>query len=364
MIGLKQFLTEDANAQHAFLKARDYLRATWDLSNPRGKAARMVHGLEVFAKAAEAREIYNAAFKDTYSFEVSRGLEDLWSELRKKHFNALKAIPGDDDYWGVNMQNVAKAFSFYHRMHAPTEVVQFLEAMVGLPSSIKMLKTYIKMGRPPKDTPPSTLDAAKAAVVATATHVSSVTPLQLLQQVVDSFKSQLSVDTRKSFADVLERIRHFKVATDLKNQSQGAKSLATLVFITRASYVDGVRVNLLELKADADERTRKLADETVENIIGEFLDKNNRKLALIFKKKGSPIEHRIVRTTIRANILENTMFFKFADGSSFMITSQAIQKYSINGKPFVQMPTRFTDVTMADGSKMSAPSEEKVLRSF
>lgn len=366
MIKFNQYLTEDTNAQQAFITARDYVRAHFDVSNPKGARSRFADGLDKFAKAAEAREIYNAAFKDTYSYDVTRGLEGIWQDLRNKHRDALKAIPGDDDFWGVNMQSVKKAHAFYTKNNGPAEVVNYLNAVVGLPDAIKVLKSYIKAGRPPKVTPPSSLDAAKAAITTTttATHAPGVTPLQLLQQAVDSFKSELSVDTRKSFADTLGRIRHARLASELKNVSQGAKALATRVFITRSGIVDGARVTVLELKADADQLVMKLADETVHNIIEEFLHKNNAKLALIFKKKGSPTEHRIVYNRIQGNILENKMFFKFADGSSFFITSQAIQKYSVNGKPFVQMPTRFTDVTMGDGTKMSQPSEEKVLRSF
>lgn len=362
MIKFNAYLTESEQAADAFSKASAYLRSTWDLSNPRGTAARFADGLDKFAKAAAAKEIYNGPFKDIYSYEVSRGLENTWSMLRDKYREQLKAIPGDDDFWGVNMQNVGKAASFYMTRGAPAEVVNYLTVMAPINPAVKMLKTYIKSGKPPKaDAQVKSIDQAKAAVASTASHNDD--PAPLLNDAVASFKAELHNDTQKSFARTLDSIRHAKLASELPKDA-GAKSLATRVFITRSRYVDGKSVTTLELKADADMIVHKLANEMVENIVGEFLHKNTKKLGLIFKKKGGPVEHRIVRTNIRNNTLENVMFFKFADGSSFNIESTVVVKYTQTGKPYAQMPTRFRNVVMADGSKMSQPSEEKMLRTF
>lgn len=356
------YLIESGQAVDAFSKASAYLRSTWDLSNPRGYAARFADGLDKFAKAAAAKEIYNGPFKDIYSFEVSRGLENTWNALRDKYREQLKAIPGDRDFWGVNMQNVAKAAAFYAKHNTPAEVTQWLQVMADIPAAIKVLKTYIKSGRPPKvDAQVKPIDQAKAAVASTGAH--NIDPAPLLNDAVATFKAELTTDTQKSFARTFDSIKHAKLASELPKDA-GAKSLATRVFITRHRYIDGKKVLTLELKPDAEMIVHKLANEMVENIVGEFVHKNTKKLTLIFKKKGGPTEHRIVRTNIRNNTLENVMFFKFADGSSFNIESTVVIKFTQTGKPYAQMPTRFRNVVMADGSKMSQPSEEKMLRTF
>lgn len=349
MINFAAYLTESDQAVAAFHKAKAI-----DTGDGRFAAA-----MDTYAAGAQAKEIYNGPFKELYSFRVSRGVENGWQKLRTKYREQLKAIPGDDDFWGVNLQNLKKAHAFYSKHDAPAEVKTWLDAVVDLPDAIKVLKTYVKSGRPPKvSTNP--IDQAKAAV---AVNHANVDPTALLNDAVATFKAELYADTQRSFAKWYDQLKSISNAADIPD-SPAVKSLATHLFITRPAFVDGKRVVRLELKPNAETIVQKISNEMVENIITEFVSKNTKKLGMIFKKKGAPIEHRIVRTNIRSNTLENTMFFKFADGSSFDIESQVVVKFTQTGKPFAQMPTRFRNVVMADGSKMSQPSEEKMLRTF
>lgn len=349
MIKFATYLVESEQVAAAFLKAKKALPAD----------QRFGDAMDQFANAANKKEIYNAQFKDLYSYRISRGVEKGWDNLRAKHHNTLKAVPGDDAFWGITMQNVKKAHALYSKHNVPADVMDFLNHVVDLPDAIKQLKTYVKMGKPPKQTT-NTLDIAKAAVV--AKH--DVDPTKLLQDVVATFKAELHVDSQKSFASWYDKLKGVTSPKDIPD-IPGAKSLATMIFITRSVVTDeGKRATRLELKPDAEMIMHKLADRMVNDIIEEFVAKNTRKLALIFKKKGDPDEHRIVRTTVRNNTLENTMFFKFSDSSSFNIESTVVVKYTQTGKPYMQMPTRFRNVVMADGSNMSQPSEEKMLRSF
>jgi hypothetical protein len=58
------------------------------------------------------------------------------------------------------------------------------------------------------------------------------------------------------------------------------------------------------------------------------------------------------------------MKVSFADGSEFTVRNKVITNTSSAGKWFYQYPTTFHDVKLADGSKLEAPSEEKMVKVF
>jgi hypothetical protein len=101
----------------------------------------------------------------------------------------------------------------------------------------------------------------------------------------------------------------------------------------------------------------------IEDVNG-FISKNSSKLALILQKKDAPKSHKILNTNIRNGMVENSMQFEFNDGSSFVLESSVVYKYSKTGKLFFQYPTRFKNVKLADGTKMKMPSEEKMIKEF
>lgn len=133
-------------------------------------------------------------------------------------------------------------------------------------------------------------------------------------------------------------------------------------YILKSEYIQGKNVSTL--KPDADKIVKKLAKQQVDTIIMDFVAKNSNKLGHIFAKKSEVAEHKIIYNRIKQANLENTMYFKFNDGSSFRIYTTTVYGYSKLGTFYVSFPTRFTDVVMKDGSKMSMPSEEKMIKEF
>ena len=109
-----------------------------------------------------------------------------------------------------------------------------------------------------------------------------------------------------------------------------------------------------------------MATDTVAMLEDFFIVKNVQKLALIFERKQELKSHKIVSNKVDSNgVLENVMDFEFTDSSKFRIYTNVEYVYNtVSGDPFIRMPTRFTDVILADGSKMSQPSEEKMDKEF
>lgn len=95
----------------------------------------------------------------------------------------------------------------------------------------------------------------------------------------------------------------------------------------------------------------------------QFVIKNAKKLANIIDKKTSPLvgKPKIGSTRVDGNgYFQGDLHIVFEDGSSFVVLNKVVFKYSIYGKPFLQFPTTFHDVTMPDGKPMGQPSEERM----
>jgi hypothetical protein len=101
----------------------------------------------------------------------------------------------------------------------------------------------------------------------------------------------------------------------------------------------------------------------------KFLHKNALKLSALLDAKGNLTSIDVlpsspVKLHNGAGTLTSEMVVKFADGSSFTVRNKVIINRTSLGNTFYQFPTTFHDVVKADGTKLDAPSEEKMLKVF
>lgn len=349
----KSFISESADPAAAFERAR---AISIYLTGPRKE--RFEQALDVMIKGANDKQIYNAPFTDAYSYGLSRGVEAAWEKCRDEVWESLRDKIGEG-YWDTysfsnlnGLKKFEKAWTPY-KNDAPKQWA-FIEAIRDLPDAIKTLKTYIVKGKPPKEPAPgafmkpmASLDANKKAI-------------DFLNDAVKSFKVDFHNSVRDQFFGDLDKVRKLSTPEELKAAAANVRSMAAQV--GEIVYVGGKKAFVV--KSDANEIVKNLVDRTVNDIVEHFVAKNTSKLALIFQKKAEVKSHKILRTSIRNNTIENSMYFEFNDNSSFVIQSQVVYKFTNLGKPFMQFPTRFSDVTMADGTKMKMPSEEKMIKEF
>lgn len=352
MISLASFLTESAQAENAFIKAKTISKY---ITSARQKQ-RFEDACDLMAKAAKDKLVYNAPFKDAYSYGLSRGLDYAWETLRQKHDEEIKQREDSIDLWTLEPVKIKK-FQKALASSSNAEIKQFIDAISGIPEAVKVVKTYIQKGRPPKQPDPT------KEVVPMASREASKEAQKFFTQAVASFKEDFHRGVLKQKMAAFDKIKNAKTTKDIPD-GPDEKTLATIVFIKRETRWErgGKAVSTLELKPGAEKLVRKVVDDTVEGIIADFVSKNTSKVAKLFEKKGSPKVHKILRTSVRNNVIENTMHFEFEDGSMFDINTQVIYKVSPRGTFFAQFPTRFTNVKYADGTKMSMPSEAKIAK--
>lgn len=351
MISFKKYISEQPEAAAAFQKAKKI--ATY-IEYPAYRQ-RFLDALDALSSASEKQEIYNARFVE-YKMPLSRGIEYAYNTLFDKIRDEVKkSVEDTSDLWGISTTaEITKVVKIYDKM--PTkikEAIDFMDAIRGIPAALKIVKGYVKAGKPPAEPKPgqfvkphASFDASKLA-------------MQFMTDATDTFKKKLHDDILNDAMKAYNKIKDITVLTDVPKDST-SKTIAATIFI--AKYKDGKRV--LELINGAEERISKLVDDNVRDIIEGFIAKNTSKLALILQKKDKPSEHDIIRTNIRNGMVENAMKFKFNDGSEFTLESSVIYKYSSTGKLFFQYPTRFKNVKLADGSMMKMPSEEKMIKEF
>jgi hypothetical protein len=101
------------------------------------------------------------------------------------------------------------------------------------------------------------------------------------------------------------------------------------------------------------------ADETRD----AFLHKNTHRVSAITKLKNNFSDAQLIRV-IGGHDYGGEIKFSFTDGSSFLLRNKTIWKQNSYGKIFAQFPTTFHDVVMPDGTKMSSPSEKRMLDVF
>ena len=323
------------------------------------QSRRFVEAVDSMLAAHKAGEVWNADLGGWKS-AASRYLEkshdqiydvgrDLPENERNDFFNAFpRQLFGMQSInaWINGMPKYAKLVP---------DFIPYVLATSELKKLLAELKPMIKSGRKPK---------ANADPNA---FVKPVADYKIQKQVLDVFRKTAS-GFRANFVKNLHQRLVTQVAVIRQNEPYASfrdfKKLKNpdIEFLAQRIMIR-VRGGSYELDPKWMETVQKMAERRADEIIDHFCAKNTDKVALIAQRKTMS-SHKIVKTSINNGILENTMQFEFEDGSSFTLYSQVEYAYSPRGVPFIRFPTRFTDVKLADGSRMSRPSEEKMIKEF
>lgn len=357
MIKFTSYLTESSNSINTLISAKSN---SIYISNPKNKE-RYEEAIDFFIDALKKKEIYNSDFGERYTYGLARGLEDGYKTVYDKMRADVKKNGDDDkawDIWSVNVAGIKKTIRTFKTLNGKyPEAEKFLNNVEGLSDTIKELKSYIVKGRKPKEADPN------AFVKPMAKGDSIKFALKFFNEAVDSFKKEYEASVTKYVNTAYKKVKPIKTVGELKKLSKSSIEAAIAGTILFRDMKAKER-DALTVKDNADVLVKRMIDDTVTQVISSFVDKNSRKVALIFEKKNGIKNHKINYTRVNGNALENSISFTFNDNSAFTIKSQVVIKYSQLGKLFAQFPTRFTDVTLADGSKMGMPSEEKMIKDF
>lgn len=350
-MGFKEFLIESAGS-YPWVKYRKVA----DKMDGRRKSE-YLKAIDAFERGIANKHIWNADFKDLYSYGLSRGLEEVWDKLPdhySEHF----------DYSLFAINSIGKLCRLAKGNPISTETKEFLANVETIPAMIKELKTYIEKGRKVSAEQKEANTKAAKDWSAAVSHDDLKKVIATLEKLVADIRTKYE----NQFADMW-----YKEIEDI------AKKVPELYEKRRFNWTDGIRNgNTLQLvyrtfdmnarppalKSDWKARVKKMADDAVNEILSGFIHKQKKKLAAIVSKKNNLKDIQIVYNRLTNYNLDNEIALEFEDGAKFSVYSKTIWKMSPRGLMFTQYPTRFANVINSDGSKMSAPTEEKMNTSF
>ena len=118
------------------------------------------------------------------------------------------------------------------------------------------------------------------------------------------------------------------------------------------------------LRPDFKDALVALAQKDAIELRDSFIFKVVSKLAPIVEAKGNLAGVREIGNTIQVGRLSGMLAVEFKDGSRFVVDNNVVYAHSTRGKLFARFPLTFHDVTLADGSRMKQPSEERMHEIF
>lgn len=355
MTKFSDFITITESKQH--INALDAAKTLADRLDGHAKT-RYVDALELFKSGIEAGAIWNADYKDAYTYGLNRGMEKAFQDEYYKVMRARRdagkdneALNDVDPYLAV--PKIAKNHKILskHKSDYPT-LFKIVDAVKGLPEANKHLKTIIQKGRKPNPNadpnkfikPMAGAEAKKAARA-------------VIQAAADQFSRKFIEDGVRRGESMYHRVKDAKHVKELPKDPM-ALDIAGRLFTRTA----GGSLSPLRTRGWADIEPKIRRD--YEDVVTNFVEKNVEKTALIFAKKSGVKSHKLLKSRFTGTNVDNTVHVVFDDDSEFTLNSQVIYKYTRSGKPFTQFPTKFANVKLADGSRMVRPSEEKMLKEF
>lgn len=352
MAGFKEFLAESASSY-----PWDKYRKVADKMDGRRKD-QYLKAIDAFEDGINNKHIWNADFKDHYSYGFSRGLDEVWDTFPDHYSDTF-------EYSLFAVNSIAKLIRISKGKEVSAGAKEFLSNVETLPAMIKELKTYIEKGRRVSDEQKAVNAKAAKDWSAAVSHDDSKKVIATLEKLVADirvqYENQFADMWYKRVEDAYKQKDELSVKRGPRNWYHGIKDQTTLQLLYRSVDLSGKDAILLP---DWKTKVKKMADDAVRQILDGFIFKNKKKLAAIVSKKNNLKDIRIVYNRLNNYNLDNEIALEFKDGAKFNVYSKTIWKSSKRGLIFTQYPTRFANVINSDGSTMSAPTEEKMNTSF
>ena len=330
----------------------------------------LIYGLKLLGDGLAAGSIANARYKDAY-FVLTRVLEDAWEEAVKSKFPLSGKNKAADEArykypYSPTFLRMEKPRAEFARMRDAEQdpltrsihdaAVKFYDECIPLARVVIWARAHAVKRAPAPPPPPE--DALPQA-----TQRSRQLVRQALSETLETVRAQY----RETLLD-----RHIaavafieKKLADIKLSEAPEYGPQGLFFAAFDTVKDEAGKPTAVRRKDWLAAVDSLVDRSVAMTFRQFIEKNVEKLSAIVELKGGePPERRLIDASVSGGVLETRMAFTFSDKSSFEVLNQIVEQYSPLGRPYLRFPTTFHDVRLADGQKLSQPSESAMKTVF
>lgn len=319
--------------------------------------------LKLLADGLAEGSIANARYKDAY-FVLTRVLEDAWEEAVKSKFPLSGRNKAADEArykypYSPTFLRMERPRAEFARMRDAEQdpltraihdaAVRFYDECIPLARVVLWAKAHaVKRApappAPPEENLPPATQASRKLVRDALTETLEAVRAKYREQLLERYIASVEfIDSKLSTIKMSEAPNY------------GPPGLFYAAFDTGRDAAGKLTAHR---RADWKQATEKLVDRSVSMTLRQFIEKNVEKLSAVVELKGGELPLRkLINASVSGGVLETRMSFTFPDTSSFEVRNQIVQQYSPLGRPYVRFPTTFHDVRLADGSRLSQPSE-------
>lgn len=309
---------------------------------------------------ARGEDLYNPDFtemKSAFGTAMERIVDVTAYSAEHRAAGLLDGNDYPGSYWSLGSAKKIKTFWDKHPDFPKDQ--ELANLFFEFKQFIDTIKKIVVKGRKPKPVDPNASPAYRKNAVSYAVTKDTW-----------KFLNDFLANVRSEYMSQVYKQMDAKIAK-IEKEMVGAKSWWEVnkkirdqdLYLTAQSLLD-LNSRPLVLRKDWQEQATKMVTNRVDDLISHILARGTEKISRIIEKKGKPQIAKVLRHSFRGIALEMQMLFQFEDGSSFETKITVEFAMSNRGKAFYRFPTRFTNVKMADGSKMSAPNERKMIEVF
>lgn len=309
---------------------------------------------------ARGEDLYNTDFTEMKSAFVSV-MERLVDVTAYSDAHRAAGLIDANDYpgswWPLGSAKKIKTFWDKHPDFPKDQ--ELANLFFEFKQFIDTIKKIVVKGRKPKPVDPNASPAYRKKAVSYAVTKDT---WKFLNDFLAGVRSEYMSQVYKQMDDKIAKIN--KEMVGAKSWWEVSKKIRDQDLYMSAQSLLDLNSRPLVLRKDWQEKATKMVANRVDDMISHILQRGTEKISRIIEKKGKPQAAKVIRHSFRGIALEIQMLFQFEDGSSFETKITVEFALSNRGKAFYRFPTRFTNVKMADGSKMSAPNERKMIEVF
>lgn len=335
--------------------------------DPRHRA-RTETALQLLRNGLQTDEIMNARFKEV-AFDLMRNIDDAWKSLVRQDFptwgenEAFDKIRGRFPY--LDGPSALSRFirivdELRHKATDPTVILLMEKAdafgaeMRPIAESFAYLKTRVvkvtRQAPPPEEALPTATREARELV------------RNALSGALDQVRAAYTAHVRQMFEREFQMIDS---KLSVKEDARKLRSTSLEVFDAAFSMDYHGHELVVTRRPDATERLDALANRHVQLVFTRFLMKNVEKLAAVVElKAGDPPAIVLNQAEVNGSVLETSVSFRFKDQSSFEVRNSVVWQSSSLGHYYARFPTTFHDVLLADGTRLTHPSEADMKKVF
>ena len=319
-------------------------------------------------------EVISTVF-DTIKYEMNIFVDTAFEELiAKKHLHGGQGKTPEEVYWDIGYVNSVQELKFYAKKLSKAspaakefagypEMVKFNEEFSPIVGLMQWLKdNKVSAAARKKEVSDAKKEESDSWMKKYVGHKDVKKVIDLLTDLTKEKREEIFSNEFKFLNSLADKIVKY---IDDNPGVRRMKAYDHFSSTPMLSFLFSRMVDAnMKLTGDWQDFIKKMAQDAADQIIDGFIYKNTGKIAFVIYSKNNMKSVKLENVRIGQGKVESDLHFEFKDGSRFTASSSVVAAVSKYGKWFYRYPTTFHNVVMADGKKLSGPSEQKMEEVF